>query len=456
MGLKERLFKTKGKNKVAVIGLDGVPYDLIEDLVNAGKMPALAEILKEGSPEKMKSSIPPVSSVAWTTFMTGVNPGKHGIYGFIDLKDYSYDPYFPNFTDIKSPLLWDSIAAHGKKTIAINIPQTYPAKEINGILISGFVALDLQKAVYPPSFYPKLKKMDYRIDVDYQEAAEKKEEFFTDLFYTLKKRGEAIKYFLMKEQWDLFIGVFTGTDRLHHYFWNEYENPQERYHQKFIDYYTQLDTIIGDLVDSLPGHCHLMIMADHGFCALKQEFFPNTWLKEKGYLKLKKDPPDSFSDIHSDSKAFILDPGRVYINLKGRMPEGCVKVGREYDDLREELMQGFMGISSPSEPSSPILERIFRKEELFSGPYLNKAPDLVLHGLSGYDIKGSMSKGYLFGKGRFTGMHTYSDAFLFLRGGDLKGNYDIVDLAPSILYLLGIPLPNHFDSKPLSSLSLLR
>jgi len=435
-----------------VIGLDGVPYDLIRNLVNANKMPALAGILKEGSPGKMKSSIPPVSSVAWSNFMTGVNPGKHGIYGFIDLKDNSYDPYFPNFTHLKSPPLWDLIAAHKKRTIAINIPQTYPAREINGVLISGFVAINLQKAVYPPSIYPKLTEMDYRIDVNYEEAAEKKEEFFTDLFYTLKKRGEALRYFLNNEQWDLFIGVFTGTDRLHHYFWNEYENPQGEYHQQFIDYYTHLDTIIGELVDSLPKHCHLLIIADHGFCNLQEEFFPNTWLKEKGYLKLKKDPPGSFADIHPETKAFILDPGRVYINLKGRMPSGSVEPGKAYEALREELIEGLMGIRLPSNPSSPIIEGVFRKEEVFSGPYLNKAPDLVLQGLSGFDIKGSMSKGSLFGKGKFTGMHTYPDAFLYLRGEDMNGNYSIVDLAPSILHLLEVPLPSHFDSKPFSVL----
>ena len=113
MGFRETFLKGKGKSKVAVIGLDGVPYDLIGHLVNTGKMPALAGLLKEGNPGKMKSSIPPVSSVAWTTFMTGVNPGKHGIFGFIDLKDNSYDPYFPNFSHIKSPLLWDLIATQG-------------------------------------------------------------------------------------------------------------------------------------------------------------------------------------------------------------------------------------------------------------------------------------------------------------------------------------------------------
>ena len=451
MGFTDRFLK-KSKSRVAVIGLDGVPYDLIGHLVNTGKMPALAAILKEGGAGKMRSSIPPVSSVAWTTFMTGVNPGKHGIFGFIDLKDHSYDPYFPNFSHIKSPPLWDLIAAHKKRTIAINIPQTYPAREINGVLISGFVAINLQKAVYPPSIYPKLTEMDYRIDVNYEEAAEKKEEFFTDLFYTLKKRGEALRYFLNNEQWDLFIGVFTGTDRLHHYFWSEYENPQGEYHQKFIDYYTHLDTIIGELVDSLPKHCHLLIMADHGFCNLQEEFFPNTWLKEKGYLKLKKDPPSSLADIHPDTKAFILDPGRVYINLKGRMPSGCVEPGKEYEALREELTEGLMGIRYPSAPSTPIIEQIFRKEEIFSGPYLNRAPDLVLHGLPGYDIKGSMSKESLFGKGKFTGMQTYPDAFLYLRGANLNDNHGIVDLAPSILHLLNIPLPSHFDSKPFSVL----
>lgn len=430
--------KTRGNNKVLVIGLDGVPYRIINNFIKMDVMPYLGKLSQQGTMREMLSSIPPVSSVAWTTFFTGVNPGKHGIYGFMERKPDSYELYFPNSTHIKSPTLWDILAPHNRRTIAINIPQTYPARPLNGILISGFVSLGLERGVYPSNAYQKLKDMGYRIDVDYREAAEKKDEFFKDLFYTLDKRKEAILYFLKREDWDLFIATFTGTDRLHHYFWHELMDTTSPYHQKFLEYYRELDKIIKKIVSSIGKEVHLIIMADHGFTLLNKELYPNTWLKEKGYLKLKKEPPESLADIDPTSKAFILDPGRVFINLKGKMPEGCVEVGPEYEDLRQELTRGFLEVKG--------IDKVFRKEELYSGSYLEQAPDLVLFSESRYDIKGSLSKDHLVGKDKFSGMHTQHDALLYIRG--LSSNRErvyLIDLAPTILDCLGLPIPPYID-----------
>jgi len=138
------------------------------------------------------------------------------------------------------------------------------------VLISGFVALDLEKGVYPPALYPMLKEMDYRIDVDYREAAEKKEAFFEDLFYTLDKRREAILHLLKKEEWDLFFATFTGTDRLHHYFWHELVDSKGPYHSKFLEYYRALDKIIKKIVSSAGKEVNLIIVADHGFTLIEK------------------------------------------------------------------------------------------------------------------------------------------------------------------------------------------
>jgi len=401
-------------------------------------MPFLGKLSQQGIMREMISSIPPVSSVAWTTFFTGVNPGKHGIYGFMERKPDSYQLYFPNSIHIKSPPLWDILSQQNKKTVAINIPQTYPARPLNGVLISGFVSLDLEKAVYPSSAYQKLKEMDYRIDVNYREAAEKKDEFFQDLFYTLDKRRDATLHFLKREDWHLYITTFTGTDRLHHYFWHELIDGSSRYHLKFLEYYRRLDKIIKKIVSSVGKEVNLIIMADHGFTLLNKELYPNTWLKEKGYLRLKKIPPESIADIDPSSKAFILDPGRVFINLKGKMPQGCVEAGSEYEDLRQELIQEFLKLEG--------IDKVFRKEDLYSGNTLEQAPDLVLISESRYDIKGALGKEQLTGKGKFSGMHTHQDALLYIRG--LNSNREkvyLIDLAPTILNFLEIPVPSFMD-----------
>ncbi len=430
--------KTRGNDKVLVIGLDGVPYRIIKNFIKMDIMPHLGKLSEEGTMGEMLSTIPPVSSVAWTTFFTGVNPGKHGIYGFVERKPDSYEIYFPNATHIKSPTLWDILLPYKKRTVAINIPHTYPARPLNGVLISGFVALDLEKSVYPPSLYQKLKEMGYRIDVNYQEAAEKKEEFFKDLFYTLDKRREAILHFIKKEKWDLFIAAFTGTDRLHHYFWHELTDTHGAFHQKCLEYYRRLDKTIKKIVSSIGKEVNLIIMADHGFTLLNKELYPNTWLKERGYLKLKKEPPESLADIDPSSKAFVLDPGRVFINLKGKMPQGCVEAGSAYEDLLQELTRGLREVKG--------IDKVFRKEELYSGGCLEHAPDLVLLSETRYDIKGSLSKNQLLGKDKFSGMHTHHDALLYIRG--LSSNREriyLIDIAPTILDFLGLPVSSHMD-----------
>jgi predicted AlkP superfamily phosphohydrolase/phosphomutase len=434
--------KVRGKEKVLVIGLDGVPYRIINTFIKMDVMPFMGKLRQQGTMREMLSTIPPVSSVAWTTFSTGVNPGKHGIYGFMERKPDSYEIYFPNSTHVKSPTLWDILSHHKRKTVAINIPQTFPAQPLNGVLVSGFVSLDLERGVYPAAAYQKLKEMDYRIDVNYREAAEKKDEFFTDLFYTLDKRLEAILHFLKKEEWDLFIATFTGTDRLHHYFWHELMDESSPYHKKCMEYYRKLDKIIKKIVSSIGKEVNLIILADHGFTLLNKEIYPNTWLREQGYLKFNNTPPESLADIDPTSRAFILDPGRVYINLKGKMPQGSVEKGSEYEELCQELTRGFLEIEG--------IDQVFRKEDLYSGSYLEQAPDLILFSESRYDIKGSLSKEHLAGKGKFSGMHTQHDALLYIRG--LSSNRErvyLIDLAPTILNFLGLPIPPSIDGASL-------
>lgn len=437
--------------RVAVIGLDGVSYKMIKDLSSQGYLPHITALLENGFLCEMESTMPPVSSVAWTTFMTGVNPAKHGIYGFMDRRRESYGIYFPNSSQIASPTLWDILTGAGKKTVAINIPQTYPARETNGIIISGFVAIDLEKAVYPHKLVAALQKIDYRIDVDYQNAKERKDEFFKDLLYTLKKRRETFIYLQNKIQWDLFIGVFTGPDRLQHFFWDEYENPEAPCHAAILSYYREIDSIIGEMAEKLGDDTTLILLSDHGFARLEKEVHINAWLKKQGLLKLKQDPPASFEDIDPDhTKAFALDPSRVYVNLKGVMPKGCVAPGPEYDRLIKMLIEGFLSLKDDT-TSETVISRIYRKEELFTGPLVDKAPDLVLWGAKGYDLKASITSDEIFSKGPFTGMHTYNDAFLYMRGLDsLNSKPHIRDIAPTILKLLDIPVPKEMDGKPIA------
>ena len=127
-------------NKAVVVGLDGVPFSLLQDLIRRDLTPNMKSIFSEGYFGQMSVTIPEISSISWSSFMTGTQSGEHNIFGFMDLEPGTYNLFFPNYHHLMAPTLWDDLALKGKKSIVINMPATYPAKEINGVLISGFVA----------------------------------------------------------------------------------------------------------------------------------------------------------------------------------------------------------------------------------------------------------------------------------------------------------------------------
>jgi predicted AlkP superfamily phosphohydrolase/phosphomutase len=361
--------------------------------------------------------------------MTGKQSGEHGIYGFIDLEPGTYNMFFPNYLDIKALPLWDEIAQNGKKSVIINMPATYPAREINGALISGFVAIDINKAVSPRALVPKLNELGYRIDIDTAKARHDPELLFNDLDATLAGRQRAVDLLWQEVDWDLFIVVITGTDRLMHFLWTAYEQEDHPYHQAFLDYFTKLDDFIGQLYDRFinAGTSNLdfkkfYMLSDHGFCKINKEVYLNRWLEENGYLKFQKNPPETIMDIGSGSRVFALDPSRLYINQESRYPLGTV-ASSDYDQLRQELKTGLEALKSDS--GDPVVKKVHFKEELFHGPYLSAAPDLVVLSNPGYDLKGKVSSSEVFGQTDLEGMHTQDDAFFYSSdGAELKSIFE--------------------------------
>ncbi|UCE21179.1 MAG: alkaline phosphatase family protein, partial [Candidatus Aminicenantes bacterium] len=371
------LLKKKKKKRVFVIGLDGVPHSLLSNLAQSGTMPAISRLVASGHLHRMKASLPEISSVSWTNFMTGTNPGTHGIFGFTDLKKDSYELRFPNFLDVKQETFWDKLGERGKKCIIINQPSTYPARKINGILISGFVAIDLSRAVYPHSFTARLEQMGYQIDIDTLKSREDSEFLWKELSTTLKARQSALES-LMKEDWDYFEFVITGTDRLHHFQWNTYEDKDHPDHSRFLDYYTQIDRMIDKIVESYQkasdGESPLYLLSDHGFTGIEQEVYLNAWLETEKYLKFSTTSPEDLSEISPSSRAFALDPNRIYLNMKGKFPQGSVDQS-EKKPLKEEIKNKLKNLEYKGKK---VVKRVFDTEEIYSGPEISKGPDLIV------------------------------------------------------------------------------
>jgi predicted AlkP superfamily phosphohydrolase/phosphomutase len=423
--------KSKSKKKICVIGLDGVPYSLLSELAKTGLMSTIARLIDSGHLHQMKASLPEISAVSWTNFMTGTNPGNHGIFGFLDFKPGSYDLRIPNFLDVKADTIWDVLAQHGYKSIVINQPSTYPARRINGVMISGFVAVDLSRSVYPPALFSTLEQMGYQIDVDSAKVAENPALLWPELSKTMASHQKALNYF-WDQDWDFFEFVITGTDRLHHFLWSAYQDKSHPAHQAFLDFYQQIDRIIAKIIAGFKKlnetEDSLFILSDHGFTGISQEVCLNAWLEKEGYLSFTTPSPRSLNDISPKSVAFALDPNRIYLNLENKFPAGRVSRSQK-KELKSEIAQKLLQLEYNGQK---VIRQVFKAEEIYKGKYTSLGPDLLAVSSPGFDLKGSIKRKEIFGRSYLQGMHTWDDAF-FWAAEDYGSGLAIEDVAGLIL-----------------------
>lgn len=428
-------FWSKKKKRVCIVGLDGVPCTLLKRLTEDGTMPATAEIVRGGHLSQMKVTLPEISAVSWPSFMTGTNPGRHSIFGFTDLKPNSYSLRFPSFGDLRAATIWDTLAERKKRSVVINQPSTYPARPIEGVLISGFVALSLRKSVHPKSLLPRLEQDGYVIDIDTMRAREDHAYLVNELNRTLDARERTVNALWDSEDWDLFEVVVTGTDRLHHYLWGALDDASHTHHEAFLSYYRRVDSFISNIHsrfrkltnagETTPG---FFLLSDHGFTGIKSEFYLSAWLKNEGFLKLESEEVDSLEAISDGSRAFALDPSRIYLNLVGKYPKGKVKP----EDVRPILSDIKAGLSELSCNGDRVIEKVFERAEAYDGPFAEQGPDLVVVPRYGYDVKASPKRTELFGQSALTGMHTWDDAF-FWSSQQPPEKLNITDLAHIIM-----------------------
>ncbi len=252
-------------------------------------MPNLADIARHGTFLRMTTSLPAVSSVAWTSFMTGKNPGEHGIFGFTELKSREISLRLPSFDDIRRPAIWH--ICDNVDSIVVNLPFTYPARPLRGVLISGFVAPIFERAVYPQSLMDWLRSRNYRIDVDTVKARQDPEILISDLFDTMNTHEEVMFALMAQQPWDLFIGVITGTDRLHHFLFDACSDSSHPRHRDCIDYYRRIDHFFGRLREKLGAGTKLIVLSDHGFTHLKTSAATQLYSQDAGLLAVHTHRP---------------------------------------------------------------------------------------------------------------------------------------------------------------------
>ena len=415
----------ENRKQLVIIALDGVPFSLLKKMIALGAMPNLENLVKAGEFRPINSVHPPISSVAWASFLTGEKPAVHGITGFVERNPATWEWFVPNASHLKVKTILQLLSDSGWRVFSMNVPVTYPPQKVNGIVISGFLNTDLARATHPPAIGMFLKARGYQIDVDVEIGKKNPAQFYRQLKEVMQKRFEMMEYFYQKEHWPYFMAHIMETDRLHHFFWKYFEDAIEPHATNFLNFYRILDEHLGRFLKRLPEHSALIMLSDHGFSGLKYEVNLNRWFLENGYYFVNEVPPKSLQDLHPFTSAYSLYPGRVYINLKGREKLGKVNPGVEYENLCNEITDKLMQLTDPD--GHPVIKEVVRGYRVYGLPeksgvqlfvdmtQIDNVPDLLAIPNKGYDLKGVLWANTTFNQTEFNGTHTFDDAFLLTR-----------------------------------------
>jgi predicted AlkP superfamily phosphohydrolase/phosphomutase len=488
--------------KVWVVGLDGATFDLLQPMMDSGLLPNLTRLATEGVRGRLNSTVPPVTAPAWTSFMTGVNPGKHGVFDFTVRTAQGLT--WANSRAVRAPKLWNIVSADDKRVGVINVPVTYPVEPVNGYIIPGFLTPQgAAEFTHPPELRDELEKAvgGYVINVKIAGRESGGEATASALVSEIQdavaKREAALQYLLDNHKTDFLMIVFMSLDKVQHVFW-KYLDPQsplyhtgqgKRYRELVIPCYEQIDAVVGRLMARCDAHTTLILMSDHGFGTLDKYLDLNRWLADRGLFRLRKGRvlfrelqrrlgitgvtlPQLHGGVAADPKKMdCIDWKRtlafcgeisgqgIFINLRGRDPQGVVEPGPEYDRVRDQIIDGLLNWREPGS-DHPIVDRVYKREELYTGAHVDKAPDLlvVMRNYS-YLLLNSVrftQQGYLREIDDARGFHRPDGVFLAwghqISSGKQVNGAEIIDLAPTILHLLGVPVPQNMDGKVLESM----
>ena len=442
--------RAPGSGRIFVLSLDGVAHSFLARHIPEGAFPNLARLFAEGELRPMATVRPPVASVVWASYATGMNPGRHGIYGLIERRPGGYQPFLPCSGDLAVPPLWDILGSAGRITVVVNVPGTWPPRPVRGVLIAPARAATLEEIVYPAGLGSFLRGIGYRLDIDARAGrAGEKEDLLTDLDLTLRKRFEAAFSLLHREPWDFFQLHVSETDRINHFFWEDYERDTPRYGRAFLDFYRRLDALIGELLSVLPEGCEVLLLSGNGFSRLRREIYLNRVLEERGWLEFEPGERRRLSAIGANARAYSLTPGRVYLHLRGREPLGGISGPEEYRGNRDGIAADLQRLLDP-ESGQPMIAAVLKGEQVYRNPAWPAFPlpasmkrpdpcDLLVVPADGYEIKGQLDRETITGRPEMTGMHAWDDAFVFIRGRRIRSRAPkIEDLCPTILDLMGV------------------
>jgi predicted AlkP superfamily phosphohydrolase/phosphomutase len=456
-----------GKRRLLVMGLDSAPPELLFDKFR-NELPNIRGLMEHGVYARMRSSDPPITIPAWMVMATSRNPGSLGLYGFRHRKGFSYtDGWIANSLSVKAEKIWDILARAGMRVCVVGVPPSYPPTPVNGELISCFITPDANREyTHPPELKREIEALvgPYPFDVEFR--TDQRDQLLKDLHVTTETHFRVIEHLMTTRPWDFFMFVDIGLDRMHHAFWKYFDRehpkyvPGNQYEPVMLDYYKRLDEYVGRLLKRIDDETIVVAVSDHGVKGMRGAFCVNEWLIREGYLVLKE-RPQSVVELEKAAvdwgrtKAWAWGGyyARVFLNVKGREPEGVVEAS-EFERERDKLAERLKSITDPS--GRRMETQAYKPEELYPVS-VGDRPDLMVY----FDdlfwrSAGTLGHADIYLSENDTGpddaVHSQYGAFILhdkqlKRTGQIP-DVDVLDIAPTLLQRMKLTVPSTMEGKP--------
>ncbi|EMA71060.1 alkaline phosphatase family protein [Halorubrum distributum] len=493
-----------------VIGLDGGEWEVIAPLIERGELPHLARIKAEGVSGPLQSITPPVSPPAWNSIQTGTNPGKHGIYDFSTF-DEDYSRRSVNSADRSVEPFWTVMNDEGVKTGLFKVPFTYPPDDVDGFMVTGFPTPNIVDDHATPA--PVADRVgpveDLFEDWSLQQAGDY-EAFLEDLIQVAERQTDLFLELLQDYETDFSMTVYDGSDRVQHFFWKYFDESHPRYTSDspltgaIEEYYRTVDRGIGRILDIINDDCDVIVISDHGFGPLSSDIYVDEWLVDEGFLSRRSElsggkavddvlattlkagwravkhadldtavrsllpaswfqrgknlQDDSHRDIIWDeTQVFFgtLSGQALFVNLEEGFNRGTVPQN-QYDEVVSEVRRSLLSLQHP-ETGKELVEEVIRSDEAFDGWRVEQAPDLIVRTVPDHTLKGGRSDTLVQPSAQNdhdrSGDHRTNGIFLAagpsFSSGSIEGA-SVLDIAPTLLYLQGSPIPQSIDGSVLT------
>jgi len=478
--------------KVLLVGLDGATFSVLDPMVARGVMPFLGRLLAGGVRANLRTIVPPLTPPAWTSLSTGRTPGHHGVFDFFRMDSpESRHIRFSSSHDVAVPTVWDTASAAGLRVTALNFPLMFPAPKVAGHVVPGWVPWrQLRLACHPadlfdrlkalPGFEPRELAMDIKLEERATEGCSNAEEYAPWIELHIRREANwfsVFRHLVETEPSELTAVLFDGVDKLQHLCWRFIDcDPgtawasewERRAHELCLEYFRHLDGILERMCALVGPEASVVIASDHGFGPTRQVFHVNAWLERRGYLAWskeqleKQDPAGALLGVGQVARhTFLMDWTRtrafattptsngVFI-VRGDGNGGPGVPESEYRAFRDRLASELLAERDPA-TGEPLVSRIYTREEAFSGPFMSMAPDLTLSLADGGLVSILPSEHLVSPRPAVAGSHRPLGVFAAAgpgvrRGADL-GEISILDVAPLLLYGLGLPVPEDLEGR---------